>query len=296
MDRPLKSWSLGRHAQSPSGEFPSGQNESLGPRYFAADRGHEVRTEGVLAPGRSRTEKRDLSGLTIPSDLMDTATERYLATLAKDSSVTQRRGGHGAICFIDGVIEALLVTEAISVAEATKWNAMLLSAARGHSSPSVASSSGPSSESVPTGDAIEVIGERNAVQDVPQFLELIPIEGASAIFSGVGSVQILGIERYDSKAAIVWRVVLTPAPAKPESLSRFAQILTAPEPRSMKLTDDVGTRYMIMGGNSGGRIERVGRFEFRPAPPDSATRLFVSWEDAEFDIVLPRAGHSGPLL
>jgi hypothetical protein len=227
---------------------------------------------------------------------MDTATERYLATLAKDSSVTQRRGGHGAICFIDGVIEALLATEAISVAEATKWNVMLLSAARGHSSPSVASSSGPSSESVPTGDAIEVIGERNAMQDVPQFLELIPVEGASAIIPEVCSVQILGIERYDSMAAIVWRVAPLPGPTTPESLSHFAQVTIAPNPRSTKLTDDVGTDYIMLGGHAGGRIERVGRLEFRPAPPDSATLLFVRWRSAAFDIVLPRAGHSEPLL
>src|ERR1019366_7292887 len=133
-------------------------------------------------------------------------------------------------------------------AEATKWNIMLLSSARGHSSPSIASSSGPSSESIPTGEATEVRDGRNATQDVAQFLELIPVEGALAIVPEVGSVQILAIERYDSMAAIMWRVVPLPAPAKPESLSHFAQGRTAPTPRSTKLTDDVGTRYIMMGG------------------------------------------------
>ena len=227
---------------------------------------------------------------------MNSTTESYLATLAKDSTVSQRRGSHGAICFIDGVIEALLATEAITNAEAMKWNVMLMSAARGHSSPSIASSSGPSSESIPSGDATEVIGESNATQNVPQFLELIPVEGALAIVPGVCSFQILGIERYDSMAAIMWRVVPLAAPAKPKSLSHFAQVTAAPTPRSTKLTDDVGTRYIMMGGTAGGRIERVGRLEFRPAPPDNATLLFVRWEDAAFNIALPRTGHSGPLV
>jgi len=227
---------------------------------------------------------------------MNSATEGYLAALAKDSTVSQRLGSHGAICFIDGVIEALLATEAITNAEAMKWNVMLMSAARGHSSPSIASSSGPSSESIPSGDATEVIGESNATQNVPQFLELIPVEGALAIVPGVCSFQILGIERYDSMAAIMWRVVPLAAPAKPKSLSHFAQVTAAPTPRSTKLTDDVGTHYIMMGGTSGGRIERVGRLEFRPAPPDSATLLFVRWEGAAFDIALPRTGHSGPLV
>jgi hypothetical protein len=141
-----------------------------------------------------------------------------------------------------------------------------------------------------------VKGESNATQDVPQFLELIPVEGASAIVPGVCSVQILGIERYDSMAAIMWRVVPLPAPAKPESLSHFAQVTPTPTPRTMKLTDDVGTRYIMMGSHAGGRIERVGRLEFRPAPPDSATLLFVRWESAAFDIALPRTGRGGPLV
>jgi len=227
---------------------------------------------------------------------MNSTTESYLIRLAEDSTVSQRRGSHGAICFIDGVIEALLATEAISIAEATRWNVKLLSAARGHSSMSIASYSGTSSEYNLSRDAIEVKDESNGAQDVPEFLELIPVEGASAIVSGVCSIQILGIERYDSKAAIVWRVVPLPAPAKPESLSHFAEVRTVPSPRSIKLTDDVGTYYTVMGGNSGGRRERVGRFEFRPAPPESATRLFIRWEDVAFDIALPRTGNSGPLV
>lgn len=227
---------------------------------------------------------------------MDSTTERYLDTLAKDSTISQRRGGHGAICFIDGVIEALLATEAISLEEAKRWNVMLLSAARGHSSGSFAPSSAPSSESIVSGDATEVMGESNSTQNVAQFLELIPVEGVSAIVPGVCTIQILGIERYDSMTAILWRVVPLPALAKQESLGHFAQVTPTPTPRTTKLTDDVGTHYIMMGGYSGGRIERVGRLEFRPTPPDSATRLFVSWEDAEFDIALPRVGRSGPLV
>jgi hypothetical protein len=226
---------------------------------------------------------------------MNSTTQSYLDTLAKDPTVSQRRGSHGATCFIDGVIEALLATEAISLTEAREWNVRLLSAARGHSSEFVASSSGASSEFISSGDVTEVTGENNATQDAAQFLELIPVEGASAIVPGVCRIQILGIERYDSKAAIMWRVAPLPAPAKSESLSHFAQVTPTPTPRSTKLTDDVGTRYTVMGGHSGGRIERVGRLEFRPAPPDNATRLFVSWEDTEFDIALPRTAHGGHL-
>ena len=225
-----------------------------------------------------------MSVLAVLSEVMNSATESYLASLAKDSTIWGRRGKHGAICFIDGVIEALVATEAISDTEASKWNMVLMS-----------STSAPSSEFIPLGDAMEVVGERNTPRGFPHFLELIPIEGVLTIVPGVCSVQILGIERYDSKAAILWRVVPLSAPAKPESFNHFAQFETGPNRRTTELTDDVGTRYIVVGGHSGGRIERVGRFEFRPAPPDSATLLFVRWADAAFDIALPRAGQSGPL-
>ncbi len=244
-----------------------------------------------MAHERSRNKTQGLSVLAVLSEGMDVTTEHYLTRLAQDSTVQQRRGAHGAICFIDGVIEALLATEAISIVEARHWNVMLLSAARGHSSESMASFSGLSSESFPA----EVRDESAATPALPQFLDLIPIEGASATVPGVCSVQILGIERYDSMAALMWRVVPLPTPTKPESLSHFAQVTPTPTPRTTELTDDVGTRYIMMGGHSGGRIERVGRLEFRPAPPDTATLLFVRWEDAAFDIALPRTGHIGPI-
>jgi hypothetical protein len=210
---------------------------------------------------------------------MDSATESYLATLAMDSTIWRRRGRHGAICFFDGVIEALIASEAISNAEASKWNLALMSPA-----------STPSSEFAPLGDASEVLSEHNATHGFPHFLELIPVKGALTIVPGVCSVQILGIERYDSKAAIIWRVVPLSAPVESESLNHFAQFETGPDRRTTELTDDVGTQYIVVGGHSGGRIERIGRFEFRPAPPDSATLLFVRWADAAFDITLPRTG------
>jgi len=241
----------------------------------------------------SHNKKRGLAVLAVPSVGMNSTTENYLDKLAKDSTVSQRRGGHGAVCFIDGVFEALLAIEAISISEAREWNVRLLSAARGHSS-EFTSSSGASSEVTYGGSVTEVAGENNVTQDAPQFLELIPVEGATSIVPGVCSIQILGIERYDSKVAISWRVAPLSAPAAAESLSHFAQVTPTPTPRTMKLTDDVGTRYTVMGGHSGGQTERVGRLEFRPAPPDSATRLFVNWEDAAFDIALPKTGRSDP--
>src|ERR1022692_3278524 len=59
------------------------------------------RIGGDLARGRSRNEKRDPSVLAVLSEVLNSTTESYLATLAEDSTGSQRRGSHGAICFID---------------------------------------------------------------------------------------------------------------------------------------------------------------------------------------------------
>jgi hypothetical protein len=227
------------------------------------------------------SKKRAMPPLAVLSEVVDPTTESYLATLAENSTIWKRRGRHGAVCFIDGVIEALMATGAISNAEASKWNIAIMS-----------SSSGFSSRFAPPVNTAKVPNGRDAPQDFPHFLELIPVRGAIVVIPDVCRVQILGIERYDSKAAIVWRVVPLPSPTKLESFSHFTQFETGPNSKTTEIADDVGTQYTVVGGHSGGRIERVGRFEFQPAPPDNATLLFVRWEDAAFDLVLPRAGHS----
>jgi hypothetical protein len=212
---------------------------------------------------------------------MNSVTENYLTALAKDSTIWRRRGKHGAICFIDGVIETLVAIEAISISEASKWNLAIMS-----------SLNSPVSEFLNPDIATGVTDERDATKSFSRFLELIPIEGACAIVAGAYSVQILGIERYDSKGAVIWRVVPLAEPATKEDLSHFARFEDGPNRATATLTDDVGTSYALVGGQSGGRIERVGRFEFRPAPAPGANFLFIRWEDVAFSIALPRPGDS----
>jgi hypothetical protein len=244
-------------------------------------RGPQRSGDGCQTCGRTGDEEK-ISVLAVRFGVMDSATESYLATLAKDSTIWRRKGKYGAICFIDGVIEALIATAEISDEEASQWNTELKS-----------SPSAPPSKFAPTVESPEAIAELNSTQDFPHFLELIPVEGAVTIVPGVCSIQILGIERYDSKAAIIWRVVPLTALVSQNDLSDYVRFETGPNRTSMKLTDDIGTRYILVGGHSGGRIERVGRFEFRPPPPDNATILFVRWEDVEFNIALPRTDRSG---
>jgi hypothetical protein len=118
----------------------------------------------------------------------------------------------------------------------------------------------------------------------PQFIELVPANQPAKELPNVCSFQILGVECYDVKGAIIWRMIPLPTPANTEDAVNGASFGTGPEIRSMEVSDDRGTSYQMTNGSSGGRIERVGRYEFRPAPSDDATILKVRWEGLSFEI------------
>jgi hypothetical protein len=207
---------------------------------------------------------------------MDTATERYLTSLAGDSARWKRMGLYGATTLIEGILEALVATGAISDGDALSWKELIL-APFNISRATYISAEGEA--------ASAVVG--NSAQIIPRFLEMISAREPAKDVLGVCSIQILGIERYDSKGAILWRVAPLEEPNAPADPSGFGAFRPGPEMAEMELTDDVGTVYILMGGNSAGRVERVGRFEFRPAPPDGAKHLRVRWQDVAFTIALP---------
>ena len=89
----------------------------------------------------------------------------------------------------------------------------------------------------------------------------------------VCSFQILGVERYDVKGAIFWRMVPILGPESTDGAKRLAALGTGPDMRSIEISDDRGTTYQVTHGSSAGRIEKVGRYEFISAPPDDATIL-----------------------
>jgi len=142
---------------------------------------------------------------------------------------------------------------------------------------------------------------------LPEFRRLVPATTPAAVTRHGGRFQVLGVEIYDTELAVAWR--LAPLPSD-ESLSRrhLAELnqdteglpddvrevmrLGLIERRRMyspmcEVTDDVGTDYRPMGGGSGGGgAERVGRTRYWPAPPQSARRLSVRWEDVVHDVPL----------
>jgi hypothetical protein len=140
-------------------------------------------------------------------------------------------------------------------------------------------------------------------------LALIPVSEPDRPLPFGGRVQILGIERYDTKVTVAWR--LAPLPnlegqfeeqlallerdieGLPEGERQkrrliFRQRLNRPGIEDLRLSDDIGTEYTRAGGNSGGgNDERVGRSQFRPGTPNHAGRLTVHWGDLAFEVLLP---------
>jgi hypothetical protein len=143
---------------------------------------------------------------------------------------------------------------------------------------------------------------------VSRFLELIPVSNSDQPVPFGGRVQILGIERYDSKVAVAWR--LAPIPdleiqfaselsdherdtqglpdAERQMMRRqFLQQLNGPG-REVGLSDDAGTEYHRMGGgHAGDGREFTGRAQFAPAIPETASTLTVRWGDLRFPVPLP---------
>lgn len=206
---------------------------------------------------------------------MDVETELYLATLAGDPHRWMRMGFYGATKHVEGVLETLASIGSMTDDESLRWKEMILSAF-------------PRSRATSTSSVGEFSTGRiaDAPSSIPQFLEMIPVSVPPQDVPGVCSFQILGIERYDSKVAIVWR--MTPlleadVPTNPIDFGSYAPNSGA---EGMELTDDVGTDYSRREGSSGGRVERVGRFGFIPALPEDARLLYCRWDAIAFEICL----------
>ena len=114
----------------------------------------------------------------------------------------------GMLAGFGGAVEALVAAGAMSSEEVSDWrNRMHVTLGLEPLEPRE-----PSAPGYQRGRAIYVgEGERPPRPAAPappvsQFLELIPVKDADQPVPFGGRVQILGIERYDSKVAVAWRL------------------------------------------------------------------------------------------
>ena len=248
---------------------------------------------------------------------MNEGAQRYLAV--RLSTARERPPGTDVLSWrqqmlgnIGGALEALRWAEVITPEEQADWSnrvhvALGLAPLDPLPPPRTTRNSGFS-----RGRAM-YIGEgepppRPAPPPIARFQRLIPVDHADQALPFGGRVQILGIERYDTKVVVVWRIAPLPDPEK-----QFASEIAAEELDSeglpeterqmmrhqhlsrlhargvekLTISDDVNTEYHNQGGSSGGTgAERVGRSGFVPAIPEVARRLAVHWEDIVFDVPL----------
>ena len=203
---------------------------------------------------------------------MENDVELYLTDLSNDSARWRRLGRPRAEYFIEGLLNGLTGVEALSHEEATSWRDRLLTTFNTYSA------------RFKSADGTAKTDQTFAPAAFSQFIELVPARQLAKEIPNLGSFQILGIERYDNKGAVIWRMVPPPAHENTGDAIGVADFGAGPEIRLFELSDDAGTKYQMTSGNSGGRIEKVGRYEFRPAPPNDATILNVRLEDLSFVI------------
>jgi hypothetical protein len=201
-----------------------------------------------------------------------------------------------------GAIEALRAAEAMDADEAHDWNNRML----------VALGLEPL-DPLPPGSRVlrtVFIGEgepppRPPAVPVARFLELIPVADADREVPFGGRLQILGIERYDTKVAIAWRMAPLPDAEiqyadEVREHERDTEGLPDGERKMLRqrflhqldraryhfsLSDDLGTEYLRTGGGSGGSLEeQTGRAQFMPGVPQDASLLTVHWDDLTFPV------------
>lgn len=205
---------------------------------------------------------------------METNVDLYLAGLVNDAARWKRLGRFGTLTFVEGLLDGLTGVGVITRDEASAWKDVLIATFN-----NVAALSSSTSDRSMMSPAL-------ALGDFPHFVELIPAAEPAQELPDVCSFQILGVERYDVKGAILWRMVPILGPESTGETRTLAGLGTGPDMHSIEISDDRETTYQLFHGSSAGRIERVGRFEFNPAPPDDATTLKVQWEEMVFQINL----------
>jgi hypothetical protein len=141
-----------------------------------------------------------------------------------------------------------------------------------------------------------------------RFLRMLPVENPDQALPLGGRIQITGVEIYDTRVGIAYRLAPLPniEPVIREKLAGYEKeteglppgerqrlrmsfeyrLNRSAEP-GLTLSDDIGTEYhSTMSNGGGGSDERVGRTQFEPAVPDSATKLFVRWGEVSFTVRL----------
>jgi hypothetical protein len=207
-----------------------------------------------------------------------------------------------------GAIEAFRATEVLTAEEASDW-IHRMDAVLGLEPPSELlppRSVGARTSSV--GEGEPPLPEPTQSVPVSRFVGLVPVQAPDRPLPYGGRVQILAVERYDSRGAVVWRLAPLPdpeaqhreailaherdtlgLPADERKILRDLLVhrLVSPGAKDIALSDDLGTAYReVGGGSSGGRQEKVGRTNFIPAIPKSATAATVYWGDLEFSVAL----------
>jgi hypothetical protein len=231
--------------------------------------------------------------------------ERLMVARTRPSQIDVLNWRQQMLAGFGGAIEALRAANAMDPDEVHDWNNRM-HVALGLASLDPLPPGFQGSRAVFVGDGERP--DRPPEAPIARFLELIPVRDADRELPYGGRLQILGIERYDSKVAVAWRM----APL-PDAEAQHAQELAAHERDSeglpeheremmraeflqhvsrgpgaqLTLSDDVGTGYRSTGGGwSGGGNERVGRAQFTPWIPEDASMLTVRWDVLEFPVPL----------
>jgi hypothetical protein len=238
---------------------------------------------------------------------MNQGAQRYLAQrlmVARDrpSTIEILSWRRQMLAGFGGATEALRAADAMDADEAHDWNnRMFVALGLEPLDPLPPGFSGARTVLIGDGEALP----RPPVVPVARFLELIPVADADREVPFGGRLQILGIERYDTKVAIAWRMAPLPnaeiqyadeireherdtegLPDGERKMLRQRFLHQLDRARyNFSLSDDLGTEYHRTGGGSGGgRDEQTGRAQFVPGVPTGASLLTVRWDDLAFPV------------
>ena len=153
---------------------------------------------------------------------MEIEVDLYLAGMANDSARWKRLGRFGTVSFVEGLLDGLTAVGAITSDEAAAWRELLLA-------PFNIAQARFSSTS-----EVSKIPPAFAPSEFPRFVELIPAAQPAQDLPDVCSFQILGVERYDVKGAILWRMVPILGPESSEEARRLAALGTGPDMIQLK--------------------------------------------------------------